>query len=478
MRIDQCRRLSSAIRERFLAYRYLFNGTSIIEDKYRKSAHEPFKIMTPEGKITMITSQRHIRELDKAPRHVLSLHAVAKKPKYTMHGFEWKDQRGIEGTGFVRALRSLLTTRLPQLIPSLKGGVQDQVATEISNEKVLKNGWRRVPLFAASKRMITRLNCLVFFPRELSEDPSFVKAALEFPEDVYLAAETIRILPRNIAPFIAKLLTHNHRSTSVMYEYLSPLVKQRMENAATGSGDYNGIQADDCVQWLIDTIPKSEVWSVDRLVGEIMAIWYGSLHTLAIATTYALVDLYSHPEYLASLKAEVDGPLFARFETTATGLPELDSFLKESARLSAFESTGIRRHALEEFKFSDGLRIPKGTEVSVPYRTMMRDDEYFYNALTFDGRRFLKNVTGPESVEKDSSMLSEPSDSWLVWGAGRISCPGRFYAVVVLKLVLSQILTGYECELEEIKGSRSVQWRTALIPKASITLRMRPRAKD
>lgn len=82
---------------------------------------------------------------------------------------------------------------------------------------------------------------------------------------------------------------------------------------------------------------------------------------------------------------------------------------------------GIRRHALEEFKFSDGLRIPKGTEVSVPYRTMMRDDEYFYNALTFDGRRFLKNVIGPESVEKDSSMLSEPSDSWLVWGAGRIS---------------------------------------------------------
>lgn len=62
------------------------------------------------------------------------------QPKYTMHGFEWKDQRGIEGTGFVRALRSLLTTRLPQLIPSLKGGVQDQVATEISNEKVLKNG--------------------------------------------------------------------------------------------------------------------------------------------------------------------------------------------------------------------------------------------------------------------------------------------------------------------------------------------------
>ena len=35
------------------------------------------------------------------------------QPKHTMHGFEWKDQRGIEGTGFVRALRTLLTSHLP-----------------------------------------------------------------------------------------------------------------------------------------------------------------------------------------------------------------------------------------------------------------------------------------------------------------------------------------------------------------------------
>lgn len=29
-----------------------------------------------------------------------------------MHGFEWQNQRGIKGTGFVRALQSLLTSRL------------------------------------------------------------------------------------------------------------------------------------------------------------------------------------------------------------------------------------------------------------------------------------------------------------------------------------------------------------------------------
>ena len=45
------------------------------------------------------------------------------QPKYTMHGFEWQNERGVEGTGFVRALRSLLTSHLPALLPRLESAV-------------------------------------------------------------------------------------------------------------------------------------------------------------------------------------------------------------------------------------------------------------------------------------------------------------------------------------------------------------------
>jgi hypothetical protein len=41
------------------------------------------------------------------------------QPKYTMHGFNWFDTRGTEGVGFVRALRTLLTGNLPQVLPDL-----------------------------------------------------------------------------------------------------------------------------------------------------------------------------------------------------------------------------------------------------------------------------------------------------------------------------------------------------------------------
>jgi hypothetical protein len=36
-----------------------------------------------------------------------------------MNGFNWFDKRGVEGIGFVRTLRTLLTNNLPKLIPDL-----------------------------------------------------------------------------------------------------------------------------------------------------------------------------------------------------------------------------------------------------------------------------------------------------------------------------------------------------------------------
>ena len=59
------------------------------------------------------------------------------QPKYTMHGFEWKDQRGIEGVGFVRALRSLLTSHLPSVLPDLRSAIADEFEKEQAIHKLV-----------------------------------------------------------------------------------------------------------------------------------------------------------------------------------------------------------------------------------------------------------------------------------------------------------------------------------------------------
>ena len=61
------------------------------------------------------------------------------QPKYTMHGFEWQDERGVEGTGFVRALRSLLTANLPSILYGLETRLSEALNIEVL-EGPLKRG--------------------------------------------------------------------------------------------------------------------------------------------------------------------------------------------------------------------------------------------------------------------------------------------------------------------------------------------------
>lgn len=54
--------------------------------------------------------------------------------------------------------------------------------------------------------------------------------------------------------------------------------------------------------------------------------------------TFAIHDLCLHPEYMDPLRKEANVH-YKEFERTGQGLPLLDSFIKESARLTPVESS-------------------------------------------------------------------------------------------------------------------------------------------
>lgn len=124
--------------------------------------------------------------------------------------------------------------------------------------------------------------------------------------------------------------------------------------------------------------------------------------------------------------------MFHEFKASADGLPLLDSFLKESARVSAFESNEpllIVMQCLRGSKTFPSWRAATsiGTFqlfrrtadincdwVCVPHRSMMRDSQYFQNLLDFDGFRFLKSCPGGPNSAVKPSKLTDVSDEWLV----------------------------------------------------------------
>lgn len=54
-----------------------------------------------------------------------------------------------------------------------------------------------------------------------------------------------------------------------------------------------------------------------------------AVHTVAMATTFAIRDASINPEYLEDLRNESESSVYERWEATGAGMPFLDSFLGE-----------------------------------------------------------------------------------------------------------------------------------------------------
>ncbi|KAF7914197.1 uncharacterized protein EAF01_000603 [Botrytis porri] len=94
---------------------------------------------------------------------------------------------------------------------------------------------------------------------------------------------------------------------------------------------------------------------------------------------------------------------------------------------------------------------------------------------TFNPSRFYQSVaqtqTGSSNPLQDFTGI-EPGN--LAWGNGRQTCPGRWYAGVVIKLVVGAILEGYELKFPEgVRRPENVYWNAGIMPcvKQKILLR-------
>ena len=83
-----------------------------------------------------------------------------------MQGFEWQDVRGLEGTGFVRALRTILTGQLPKLIPRLTEVVENHIDLELKGCEASPGTFNPV-LYDVARRLVAKTNCTVFFGSRL-----------------------------------------------------------------------------------------------------------------------------------------------------------------------------------------------------------------------------------------------------------------------------------------------------------------------
>ncbi|KAH8688014.1 cytochrome P450 [Tricladium varicosporioides] len=465
--------LSRTVWKRIYAWVYLFNGPKIIQDGFDKANGGSFEVFAPDNRYVFVSSIKHIKELDTAPDTVLSLQAASKQmlqPVYTMHGFNWFDRRGTEGVGFVRALRTLLTNNLPHILPDL-GIIIRTRFEELNSTYPIENGSRLSPVYPLVVKLVVLSNALSFFGEDLTKNEQFMESALAYIEETLICAEIVRLIPKFLVPIVGGIIARRLKSHETVFNALLPIAQQRCQERDLENIGQAVPKHADCIQWIMATSPRQNPWTAKRIVHELMAIWFGSVHALSTTITFAIHDLCIYPEYVQPLREELLTQ-YGEFERTGTGLPLVDSFLKESARLTPVESMSTRRSALQPFVLSDGTKLSPGDWACTPVRAIMQSAKYYPKPLKFYGFRFADGAIISDSTASNlnfrqpaASKLSDINQAWHVWGTGRMACPGRYYASAVMKVIIGQIILNYDCKLAKPDEPRLFTWRSCMLPR-------------
>lgn len=158
----------------------------------------------------------------------------------------------------------------------------------------------------------------------------------------------------------------------------------------------------------------------------------GGYETTATALTFCSYELALNQEIQDQLFDEIQSALDSNgdisYENLAK-LPFLDSVISETLRLYP-PVLRLERQAMADYKLGDtGITLSKGEEIEIPVYAIHHCEEFYTNADKFIPNRFM-----PENRH-----LIKPY-TYLPFGAGPRNCLGMRFALMEIKLGLTQII--------------------------------------
>ncbi|KZT73525.1 cytochrome P450 [Daedalea quercina L-15889] len=448
--------------------RSLSNAAGIIQEGYTKYKGRCFRYAEPGHWRVLVTSRMAVEELARAPEDVLSFPAAADdsiQVPYTLGPEIAHNPYHI----------SILRTRLMRNAHRMFDDLRDEIVAAFSDEvqfRDISNEWAGIRSKDVALQVVCRAVNRVFVGLPVCRDPEYLAVNKGFTMNVVLSGALIKLFPSFMKPFIAKFCTNIPDSVSRVAGRLDCVITERLRVANEIKSDGTE-HPNDLLQWLIESAPDGSERTVSALALRVLVVNFAALHTTSTMLTHAIYYLAAHPEHAATLREEVEGVIRDEGWSKASlgSMHLVDSFLREVSRVTGLVS--MNRKALQDFTFSDGTFIPKGTFVAAASRAIHFDEDYYTNPDVFDPWRFASGGHGGKD------HLSKTDDRFLVFGHGRHACPGRFFAATILKTMLAHVVTMYDVKFQDGPDARAIpppSWISAsMIPNRKVEVLFRKR---
>ncbi|RYP11131.1 hypothetical protein DL765_007880 [Monosporascus sp. GIB2] len=350
-------------------------------------------------------------------------------------------------------------------------------ANEIRNDNrfsfthlLAKVEWHALNVKATILEVVARLSSRVFLGSELCRNPAWLRITVDYTVNVFFGVTALKKWPKYLHPIVWRFVPEVRKVRDQIEEavrLIQPVVDKRI---AEGKSPTSKATYSDAIQWANELANGRPYDPALLQLGFSLA----AIHTTTDHLSQVLYDLCAYPEYIEPLREELVTVLKEEGMTKA-GLFKLklmDSFLKESQRFKPGALLMMRRMVLEDVTLSNGVFLPRGTQIGIP-TNLHFDRNAYSDPEKFDGYRYVKMADDPQK-EKFRHFVST-SPEHMGFGHGKHACPGRFFAANEIKVALCHILMKYDFKLAE--GSKptvlKMGWVLSSDPMAQLMVRRR-----
>ncbi|KAK7049977.1 hypothetical protein VNI00_005408 [Paramarasmius palmivorus] len=421
--------------------RYYRNARKFIQEGYEKYQGRVFKIPTLTSWEVVVTSPQLVDDLRKAPDDALNFFEAVNDSiamEYTMGEPIHRDPYHIN------IVRGKLTKNLGVKFDD----VRDEIVTAFADEMPATSEWTKRSIGNSIFRIVARASNRLFVGLPLCRELEYLNLNINFTLQVVVSAYIINLFPEFLKPVAGRFLTPATKSIQRVRKFLEPIIIERSEKQEK-YGDQWSDKPNDFLMWCMDTATGPQR-SIQDFVMRMLGTNFAAIHTSSMTFTDALYYLAAHPEYVPELRQEIEGVVenHGWSKSSFQHMRKLDSFLKESGRLAGLGGLASGRKALKDFTFSDGTTIPAGAVVSIPAAGIHFDTKYYDDPYTFKPWRFseLRDSADEEGIKH---QMITPNTEYVLFGVGRHACPGRFFAVNELKLLLAHVIVTYDVKFED-----------------------------
>ncbi|KAL2787112.1 cytochrome P450 [Aspergillus keveii] len=370
----------------------------------------------------------------------------------------------------INVIRRQMTRSLEHLVPLLASEIQHAIERSWSTS----SEWKTVAVWDSCLEIVAAAGNAAFCGSALCRKQDFLTALQRHGASVLGGSMVISAAPSPLKPIVGTIIR-----------------QQRLDETAKAKNDssYSWDPPKDALQWIIDECYESgqpSQLAPERVALRLLILNVVSLHSTSYTVQNLILDLASTDPELKTIEA-------LREECTAVieesggnwtfdavkKLRLLDSTIRESIRLTPFANVGLPRTVVHPMGLplqNPPITLPRGTILSLALGATQRDTSFYDNPNDFDAFRFAR-ASSSSSCGKGSSHQSSavtPDDRYLGFGFGRHACPGRFFAVAEIKLLLAHMLLDYEIQyVSERPKARSVMGLN--YPAAGAVVRVRRR---